>query len=48
MGKKLLLMAIVFVALLLIGFMTKFDKNESDLDVVRVADTTLTSRTYMS
>ena len=40
MGKKLLLMAIVFVALLLIGFMTKFDKNESDLDVVWVAEVT--------
>lgn len=40
MGKKLLLVAIVFVALLLIGFMTKFDKNESDLDVVRVAEVT--------
>lgn len=40
MGKKLLLMAIVFVALLLIGFMTKFDKNERDLDVVRVAEVT--------
>ena len=37
MGKKLLLVAIVFVALLLIASMTKFGKNESDWDVVRVA-----------
>ena len=48
MKKKILCLVVFVTVLFLVIFMNRHDKVSNDLNVVKVADTTLTSRTYMS
>lgn len=48
MKKKILCLVVFVTVLFLVTFMNRYDKVSDDLNVVKVADTTLTSRTYMS
>ena len=43
-----IILFLIVIATIIFGIITKKDNNNSNLTKVKVADTTLTSRTYMS